>query len=238
MNYNINNHDLYRETNPSRVLNNPLSYVQRQQQQQQQQQQQREASMRSMTIGDMMERARLAASNTANIHQGRPQSPANGQPGVSSHFMDAIQRSDQNALIDRHAKASVADSPSSPLEPIESPSSRSSRPNRPAKFYPRPPLLNTWQGRGAGQDEFAGLMTDREKQWVVKIQLHQASQTQEEVCDSITDKVPRPRSSFVTRIITFTSGLSKSAICSKCMAINRIVLNNAASTSATLCCSC
>ena len=178
MNYNINNHELYRDTNPSRVLNNPLSYVQRQQQQQQQQ---REASMRPMSIGDMMERARLAANNTANVHQARSQSPVVGQPGISSQFMDAIQRSEQLPLVDRHSKASMADSPSSPIEPIESPSSRSSRPNRPAKFYPRPPLLNTWQGRGPGQDEFAGLMTDREKQWVVKIQLHQASQTQEEV---------------------------------------------------------
>ena len=227
MNYNINNHDLYRDTNPSRVLNNPLSYVQRQQQQQ------REASMRSMSIGDMMERARLAASNTANVHQGRSQSPSIGQPGVSPQFMDAIQRSDQN----RHQKASMADSPSSPLEPAESPSSRSSRPNRPAKCYPRPPLLNTWQGRGSGQDEFAGLMTDREKQWVVKIQLHQASQTQEEVCESITDRSSHYCSCLTTRIITFTSGLNRSAICSKCMAINRIVLINEASTSAILCCS-
>jgi hypothetical protein len=48
MNLNINGHDRYHDTNPSRVLNNPMLYAPRQQQQQLQQQ--REASMRSIAI--------------------------------------------------------------------------------------------------------------------------------------------------------------------------------------------
>jgi hypothetical protein len=185
MNLNINGPDRYRETNPSRVLNNPLLYAQRQQQQQQQQQQ-REASMRSIAIGEMLERARLTAANTTNSNNSRSQSPAVvGNTGMSSQFMDAIQRSDQIPIVDNHQQQQhrTTESPSSPLDTIVSPSSssRHSRQNRPAKHYPRPPLLNTWQGRGSGHDEFAGMMTDREKQWVVKIQLHQVSQTQEEV---------------------------------------------------------
>jgi hypothetical protein len=122
-----------------------------------------------MPIGEMMERARLTAMNTNNS---RSQSP-----GISSQFMDAIQRSDQIPIVDNHQNQSSS-------SPINSPSSRhhgQSRQNRPARHYPRPPLLNTWQGRGPGHDEFSGMMTDREKQWVVKIQLHQVSQTQEEV---------------------------------------------------------
>jgi DNA-binding protein H-NS len=179
MNLNINGHDRYPETNPSRVLNNPTLYAQRQQQQQQQQ---REASMRSMAIGEMMERARLNAANTANTNNSRSQSPAVGNTGISSQFMDAIQRSDQVPIVDNHQQHHrTSESPSSPHDTNVSPSSRHSRQNRPVKHYPRPPLLNTWQGRGPGHDEFAGMMTDREKQWVVKIQLHQASQTQEEV---------------------------------------------------------
>jgi hypothetical protein len=183
MNLNINGHDRYRETNPSRVLNNPLLYAQRQQQQQQQQQQQREASMRSMAIGEMLERARLTATNTTSSNNSRPQSPAVSNTGMSSQFMDAIQRSDQIPIVDNHQQHRPTESPSSPLDTIVSPSSssRHSRQNRPAKHYPRPPLLNNWQGRGSGHDEFAGMMSDREKQWVVKIQLHQVSQTQEEV---------------------------------------------------------
>jgi hypothetical protein len=187
MNLNINGHDRYRETNPSRVLNNPLLYAQRQQQQlqqQQQQQQQREASMRSMAIGEMLERARLAAANATSSNNSRSQSPSVGNTEMSSQFMDAIQRSDQIPIVDNHQQQHrPTESPSSPLDTIASPSSssRHSRQNRPAKHYPRPPLLNTWQGRGPGHDEFAGMMTDREKQWVVKIQLHQVSQTQEEV---------------------------------------------------------
>ena len=138
---------------------------------------------RSMAIGEMMERARLAAMNTNNS---RSQSPGVGNTGISSQFMDAIQRSDQIPIADNHQQHRVNQSPSSPLENIVSPSSSShhhgqSRQNRPARHYPRPPLLNTWQGRGSGHDEFAGMMSDREKQWVVKIQLHQVSQTQEEV---------------------------------------------------------
>lgn len=197
MNLNHNGHDRYRETtNPSRVLNNPLLYAQRQQQQQQlhhhqqqqqQQQQQREASMRSMAIGEMLERARLAAANAVNANNSRSQSPAVVNQGISSQFMDAIQRSDQIPIVDNHQhhqqqqQHRPTESPSSPLENIVSPSSRHGNKNRPAKHYPRPPLLNTWQGRGPNHDEFAGMMTDREKQWVVKIQLHQVSQTQEEV---------------------------------------------------------
>jgi len=166
MNMNFNNQDRYRDTNPSRVLNNPMLFAQRQQQQQQQQ--------RSMAIGEMLERARLAAANAENS---RSQSPSIVNNGMSSQFMDAIQRSDQIPLIE---KPQPADSPLSPIENLESPTSRHSRSARSAKHYPRPPLLNTWQGRGPGHDEFAGLMTDREKQWVVKIQLHQVSQTPEE----------------------------------------------------------
>ncbi|CAF2799839.1 unnamed protein product [Rotaria sp. Silwood2] len=178
MNLNINGHDRFHEANPNRVLNNPMLYAQRQQQQQQQ----REASMRSMAIGEMLERARLSATNTTNSNNSRSQSPSVGNTGISSQFMDAIQRSDQIPIIDNHQQHRTTESPSSPLDTIVSPSSssRHSRQNRPAKHYPRPPLLNTWQGRGSGHDEFAGLMTDREKQWVVKIQLHQVSQTQEE----------------------------------------------------------
>ena len=121
---------------------------------------------RSMVIGEMMERARLT---TMNTNHSRSQSPS---AGISSQFMDAIQRSDQI--------------PNQSSPPVASPSSHhhhhgQSRQNRPARHYPRPPLLNTWQGRGPNHDEFAGMMSDREKQWVVKIQLHQVSQTQEEV---------------------------------------------------------
>jgi hypothetical protein len=170
---NNNGHERYHETNPSRVLNNPSLYGQQQQQQ------------RSMAIGEMMERARLAAMNTNNS---RSQSPGVGNTGMSSQFMDAIQRSDQIPIVDNHQQQQhrTNQSPSSPLDTIVSPSSSShhhgqSRQNRPSKHYPRPPMLNTWQGRGSGHDEFAGMMSDREKQWVVKIQLHQATQSQEEV---------------------------------------------------------
>jgi hypothetical protein len=140
-----------------------------------------------MAIGEMMERARLAAMNTNNS---RSQSPGVSNTGMSSQFMDAIQRSDQIPIVDSHQQSQQQhrpnQSPSSPLDTIVSPSSSShhhgqSRQNRPTKHYPRPPMLNTWQGRGSGHDEFSGLMSDREKQWVVKIQLHQVSQTQEEV---------------------------------------------------------
>ncbi len=196
MNLNMNGHDQYRENNPSRVLNNPLLYAQRQQQQQQQQRE--AASMRSMAIGEMLERARLSAANATSSNNSRSQSPAVGNTGMSSQFMDAIQRSDQIPIVDhhhqqqqqhQHQQQRLTDSPSSPHENIVSPSSssRHSRQNRPAKHYPRPPLLNTWQGRGPGHDEFAGMMTDREKQWVVKIQLHQVSQTQEEVSFSFSN---------------------------------------------------
>jgi hypothetical protein len=181
MNLNINGHDRYHDTNPSRVLNNPMLYAQRQQQQQLQQQ--REASMRSIAIGEMLERARLAATNPTSSNNSRSQSPAVGNSGMSSQFMDAIQRSDQIPIVDNHQQHRPNESPLSPLDNIVSPSSssRHSRQNRPSKHYPRPPMLNTWQGRGPGHDEFSGLMSDREKQWVVKIQLHQVSQTQEEV---------------------------------------------------------
>jgi hypothetical protein len=117
----------------------------------------------SMAIGEMMERARLTAMNTNNT---RSQSPS---VGISSQFMDAIQRSDQ-----------IPTQPSPPPVDTNVHHHGQSRQNRPARYYPRPPMLNTWQGRGPNHDEFAGLMSDREKQWVVKIQLHQASQTQEE----------------------------------------------------------
>ena len=124
----------------------------------------------SMAIGEMMERARLSAMNSNNSPS---QSPSHG---ISSQFMDAIQRSDQ-----------IPRQPSSP--PVDSSVSHhgQSRQNRPARHYPRPPMLNTWQGRGSGHDEFAGLMGDREKQWVVKIQLHQVSQSQEEVNKTLRD---------------------------------------------------
>lgn len=104
--------------------------------------------------GSLLEQARLA-----------PMEPSSST-GISSQFLDAIQRSDQ-----------IPAQPSS--SPIESMSNH--RHNRPTRHYPRPPMLNTWQGRGPKHDEFAGMMSDREKQWVVKIQLHQVSQTQEEV---------------------------------------------------------
>ncbi len=119
-----------------------------------------------MAIGEMMERA-------MNTNNSRSQSPVIVNTGMSSQFMDAIQRSNQIPIVDNQ---------SSPRNTIVSPHHYGqSRHNRPAKYYPRPPLLNTWQGRGPNHDEFAGMMSDREKQWVVKIQLHQASQTQKEV---------------------------------------------------------
>lgn len=174
---NMNGHDRYHDTNPSRVLNNPLLYAQRQ----------REASMRSMAIGEMLERARLTANNNTSSNNSRSQSPTVTNTSMSSQFMDAIQRSDQIPIVDNRQQQRSNEPPSSPLDNIVSPSSSSSRQtrtNRPAKHYPRPPMLNTWQSRGPGHDEFAGMMTDREKQWVVKIQLHQVSQTQEEVRES------------------------------------------------------
>ncbi|CAF4725286.1 unnamed protein product [Rotaria sp. Silwood2] len=175
-NMNINGHDRSNQINSNRILNNNLLYDQRQQQQQREE-------TRSMSIGEMMERARLT---TMNINNSRSQSPTIVNSGMSSQFMDAIQRSDQIPIVDNHQQQQHRtnnQSSSSPLDTIVSPSSHhhnQSRQNRPAKHYPRPPLLNTWQGRGSGHDEFAGMMTDREKQWVVKIQLHQVSQTQEE----------------------------------------------------------
>ena len=181
MNLNLNGQDRYRETNQNRTMTNPAMYAHRQQQQQQQQQ--HEASLRSMAIEEMMERARLAAANGT-----RPRSPAMATSGMLPRpFMDAMPRSDRILTVDSHVDSSSASPPpptSSQSDAMVSPSSSSSRypkQNRPAKHYPRPPLLNTWQGRAPGYDEFAGLMTDREKQWVVKIQLHQASQTQDEV---------------------------------------------------------
>ncbi|CAF1414304.1 unnamed protein product [Rotaria magnacalcarata] len=136
----------------------------------------------SMPIGEMMERARLSA---MNINNSRSQSPTVANSAMSSQFMAAIQRSDQIPIDDNHHQQNRVNQTlsSSPLETIVSPSHHhhnQSRQNRPTKHYPRPPLLNTWQGRGSGHDEFAGMMNDREKQWVVKIQLHQASQTKEE----------------------------------------------------------
>lgn len=165
-NLNVNGHNRSNEMNSNRILNNN-----------------RNEGTRPMAIGEMMERARLTA---MNINNSRSQSPIPPSSGISSQFMDAIQRSDQIPIVDNQQNRinnQVAPS-SSPLEPIGSPPSHhhnQSRQNRPAKHYPRPPLLNTWQGRGPGHDEFAGMMNDREKQWVVKIQLHQATQTLEEV---------------------------------------------------------
>lgn len=133
-----------------------------------------------MAPGEMLDRARLTSMNNS-----RSQSP-----GISSNFMDAIQRSDQMPIVDNQQKGNTS---SSPIDTIVSPSSphhqNQSRHNRPARHYPRPPLLNTWQGRSPGYDEFAGMMNDREKQWVVKIQLHQVSQTQDEVNISFSIKI-------------------------------------------------
>ena len=242
MNMNVNGHDRYREANPSRVLNNPLVYAQRQQQMQQQQQLQREAT-RSMAIGEMMERARLAAMNTNNTNNSRSQSPAVGNnPGMSSQFMYAIQRSDQIPIVDSQQKQQrVNQSPSSPLDINASPSSSSghhpsqSRQNRPARHYPRPPCLNTWQGRGPGRDEFGGMMSDREKQWVVKIQLHQVSQTKDEVSRSLSHSLVDTNVRF--RITTFKNGRSKNVTCSKCTATSPIGTINEANTSAIPSCS-
>ncbi|CAF3916466.1 unnamed protein product [Rotaria sordida] len=169
-NMNINGHNQSNEINSNQILNNNLLYDQQQRQ-----------PTHSMAIGEMMERARLTA---MNINNSRSQSPIIINSEMSSQFMDAIQRSDQISIVDNHQ----TNNQSSSLNTIISPSSHHHhhhhhnqlRQNRPAKHYPRPPLLNTWQGRGSGHDEFAGMMNDREKQWVVKIQLHQASQTQEE----------------------------------------------------------
>ena len=148
-NMNLNGHNIYNRPSPS----------------QQQQQPPQPQAPPQMAIGEMMERARLSAMQT---DPSRSQSPS---VGISSQFMDAIQRSDQ-----------IPHQPSSPpVEPMISSHHGQSRHNRPARHYPRPPLLNTWQGRGPNHDEFAGLMGDREKQWVVKIQLHQVSQTSDEV---------------------------------------------------------
>ena len=194
---NANGHDRYRDANQNRMPNNPLLYAQRQQQQQQQP----PPPQRSMAIGEMMERARLAAMNNNNMNTSRSQSPGVTNTGMSSQFMGAIQRSDQIPIVDAHQKQQqqqqqlqqnrANQSTSSPMDNIVSPSSSSHhsgqpRQNRPSKHYPRPPCLNTWQGRGPGHDEFAGMMSDREKQWVVKIQLHQVSQTKEEVTPLLT----------------------------------------------------
>ncbi|CAF1201286.1 unnamed protein product [Didymodactylos carnosus] len=43
--------------------------------------------------------------------------------------------------------------------------------NKPQRLYPRPPRLISWRN----QDDYAGLMSDNEKQWVVKIQLLQVT---------------------------------------------------------------
>ena len=117
---NNNGHNRYHETNSSRGINNPSLYGQ----------QQREAT-RSTAIGEMMERARLTAMNTNNS---RSQSPTVGNTGMSSQFMDAIQRSDQIPIVDNQSS-------SSPRDTIVSPSSSShhysqSRQNRPARHYP------------------------------------------------------------------------------------------------------
>lgn len=173
MNFNSNPQDSF----PNRGLPNPLLDVQRQQQQQ------REASMRSLAIGEMMERARLAAAAATNPNRSQSPSIIN-QTTISTQIIDGMQRSEQihiaetNTVKQQSINVGLSESPSSPLETNVSPTSRA---NRAKKSYPRPPLLNTWQGRGSDYDEFAGLMTDREKQWVVKIQLHQVSQTEEEV---------------------------------------------------------
>ena len=148
-----NGHERYRDM--TRVNPNPLGY--------------------SHPIGEMMERARLSAMNANNS---RSHSPRMSNPNLSSQFIDAIQRSDQIPIVDVQQRTNQ--SPSSPMETIVSPSHH--RQNRPSKYYPRPPCLNTWQGRGPNHDEFAGMMSDREKQWVVKIQLHQVTQTKDEVC--------------------------------------------------------
>ncbi|CAF5010792.1 unnamed protein product, partial [Rotaria sp. Silwood1] len=161
-NMNINGHNRSNEINSNQILNNNLLYNQQSHQ-----------NTHTMAIGEMIEQARSTAMNINNTHS---KSSTIINNGMSSQFMDAIQRSDQIPIVDNHSS-------SSPLDTIVSPSSyhhNHSRQNRPAKHYPRPPLLNTWQGRGSGHDEFAGMMSDREKQWVVKIQLHQVSQTPDE----------------------------------------------------------
>ena len=191
MNTNANGHDRYRDANQNRMPNNPLLYAQRPQQQQQPQP---PPPQRPMAIGEMMERARLAAmNNNNNMNTSRSQSPGAPSTGMSSQFMGAIQRSDQIPIADAHQQQQLqqqqnrTNAPSSsPMDTIVSPPSVShhsgqTRQNRPSKHYPRPPCLNTWQGRGPGHDEFAGMMSDREKQWVVKIQLHQVAQTKDEV---------------------------------------------------------
>lgn len=128
-----------------------------------------------VAVGEMMERARLTAMNTNNSRSQSPGMPA--PPAFSSQLIDAIQRSDQIPIAADVGQRS-SQSPSSPKETIVSPSHH--RHNRPSKFYPRPPCLNTWQGRGPNHDEFAGMMSDLEKQRVVTIQLHQVSQTKDE----------------------------------------------------------
>ena len=172
MNLNINGHDHQHEINSNRISNNSMIYAQ-----------QREASIRSMVIGEMLERARLAAPNVSTPNNSRSQSPTVSNNRMSSQFIDAIQRSNQIPIVDNHRQYRTAESSLSSHDTIASPSlsSHHSKQNRPAKYYPRPPLLNTWQGRDPSHDEFAGMMSDREKQWVVKIQLHQVSQTQGEV---------------------------------------------------------
>ncbi|CAF1193922.1 unnamed protein product [Adineta steineri] len=124
---------------------------------------------------------------TMNINNSRSQSPSFGNSGMSSQLMDAIQRSDQISIVDKQQQHRTNQSLSAPIHTAvsSSPSLSSShhdriRHNRSIKYYPRPPILNTWQGRGLNYDAFAGMMSDREKQWVVKIQLHQVSQTEDE----------------------------------------------------------
>ncbi|CAF4727323.1 unnamed protein product, partial [Rotaria magnacalcarata] len=80
-------------------------------------------------------------------------SPTVANSAMSSQFMAAIQRSDQIPIDDNHHQQNRVNQTlsSSPLETIVSPSHHhhnQSRQNRPTKHYPRPPLLNTWQGRG------------------------------------------------------------------------------------------
>ena len=217
MNFNSNAQESY----SNRGHPNPLLEAQRQQQQQ------REASMRSLAIGEMMERARQAAAAATNAN--RSQSPS-----IQTQMIDALQRSEQLHIAETNAakqqssaNVGLSESPSSPLETNVSPTSRA---NRAKKSYPRPPLLNTWQGRGADYDEFAGLMTDREKQWVVKIQLHQVSQSEEEVRNQL-DQTPSLMLNRAFRIIIFISGRNRNDTCNRFTAINRRDRINERSTS-------
>ncbi|CAF0812803.1 unnamed protein product [Didymodactylos carnosus] len=111
---------------------------------------------------------------------------------MSHQMMAAIQRSNQIPIQQQpHVPPGPIQRPSStgtsPIEAVQRSRTDSDRSqqqppshqhvyppqshNKPQRLYPRPPRLISWRN----QDDYAGLMNDREKQWVVKIQLLQVT---------------------------------------------------------------